>query len=392
MTDHGSGRAEQAVSHCASDLRAAIGISTGSAAAFTIVKEYVRSRRQSTSEALVPLHHPPGDALRVDFVVAVVELGGRREKVAFFCPDLAAFQRRVRPEEDPRGDWRSAFMDGQGSVFDIPTTRSAADRASMTTRRLTVARLCLGCAAGVGARPAFTQLQAHVPVRGTFSEFARQGQRQGQGRGPGEDCMATVDGARIPMVHGLSVLIERHARADALSGSTRWRQREKAAALKAEGDAKRDLPAVRFEACEHVPGQISSRALSALPAEGLLGAGCERQQDGHGEGLCRPGRDRARRRYRRPPSALRCRHQRRQRPSCTILSLLEKKPGALDQAAPLRGCKQFFDPAFDTHAPPPRVLSSIRACCVRALNGHPGAAPVWRLRGTAGGKSRYATR
>ena len=49
-----------------------------------IVKDYVLSRRQSTREAFVPLHHPPGHA-QVDFGEAVVELQGRREKVAFFC-------------------------------------------------------------------------------------------------------------------------------------------------------------------------------------------------------------------------------------------------------------------------------------------------------------------
>ena len=40
-----------------------------------IVKDYVRARRQSTREAFVPLHHPPGHA-QVDFGEAVVEVGG----------------------------------------------------------------------------------------------------------------------------------------------------------------------------------------------------------------------------------------------------------------------------------------------------------------------------
>ena len=51
---------------------------------YTIVKDYVRARRQSTREAFVPLHHLPGHA-QVDFDEAVVEVGVRREKVAFFC-------------------------------------------------------------------------------------------------------------------------------------------------------------------------------------------------------------------------------------------------------------------------------------------------------------------
>ena len=56
----------------------------GFSGGYTIVKDYVRARRQSTREAFVPLHHPPGHA-QVDFGEAVVEVGGRREKVAFFC-------------------------------------------------------------------------------------------------------------------------------------------------------------------------------------------------------------------------------------------------------------------------------------------------------------------
>ena len=38
----------------------------GFTGSYTIVKDYVRSRRQSTREAFVPLHHPPGHA-QVDF-------------------------------------------------------------------------------------------------------------------------------------------------------------------------------------------------------------------------------------------------------------------------------------------------------------------------------------
>ena len=64
-------------------LRDAHGFTGG----YTIVKDYVRSRRQSTREAFVPLHHPPCHA-QVDFGEAVVELRGQREKVAFFCPIL----------------------------------------------------------------------------------------------------------------------------------------------------------------------------------------------------------------------------------------------------------------------------------------------------------------
>ena len=47
---------------------------------YTIVKDYVRARRQSTREAFVPLHHPPGHA-QVDFGEAVVEVGAGGRKL-----------------------------------------------------------------------------------------------------------------------------------------------------------------------------------------------------------------------------------------------------------------------------------------------------------------------
>ncbi|GEM_PF-1678788 len=45
----------------------------GFSGGYAIVKDYVRARRQSTREAFVPLHHPPGHA-QVDFGAPV----GRR--------------------------------------------------------------------------------------------------------------------------------------------------------------------------------------------------------------------------------------------------------------------------------------------------------------------------
>ena len=107
--------------------------------------------------------------------------------------------------------------------------------------------------AAAGAYPGIA-LSVSRPVRP-----ARQEQRQGQGRGPGEDGTAPFM-VPIPKVHDLSVLNERLLarwleRLDALEAG------EQAAALPADLDALRDLPAVPFEACEHMPGQVSSTAL-----------------------------------------------------------------------------------------------------------------------------------
>ena len=105
---------------------------------------------------------------------------------------------------------------------------------------------------------AFTHLQSHYLFRDRFG-------RPGKGNDKGK-VEALVKTARrrfmvpIPKVHDLSVLNERLMarcleRLDALEAGDR------ATALLGDLDALRDLPAVPFEACEHVPGQISSTAL-----------------------------------------------------------------------------------------------------------------------------------
>ena len=218
---------------------------------YTIVKDYVRARRQSTREAFVPLHHPPGHA-QVDFGEAVVEVGGRREKVAFFClilPHSNVWFVKAYPRETTE-----AFLDGHVSAFAFLGGLPRSILYDNTT--LAVARIL-----GDGTRrrtQAFTHLQSHYLFRDRFG-------RPGKGNDKGK-VEALVKTARrrfmvpIPKVHDLSVLNQRLLarcleRLDALEAGGQ------AAALLADLDALRDLPAVPFEACEHVPGQISSTAL-----------------------------------------------------------------------------------------------------------------------------------
>ena len=308
---------------------------------YTIVKDYVRARRQSTREAFVPLHHPPGHA-QVDFGEAVVEVGGRREKVAFFClilPHSNVWFVKAYPRETTE-----AFLDGHVSAFAFLGGVPRSILYDNTT--LAVARIL-----GDGTRrrtQAFTHLQSHYLFRDRFG-------RPGKGNDKGK-VEALVKTARrrfmvpIPKVHDLSVLNERLLarcleRLDALEAGGQ------AAALLADLEALRDLPAVPFEACEHVPGQISSHGPGALPAGGLLGAGGARPQEGHGEGLCRPGRDRARRRDRRPPSALLCPRRRRLRPVALPVAAGEEagRPGPGGAAAGMEARS-----GLRHAAPPPR--------------------------------------
>ena len=267
---------------------------------------------------------------------AVVEVGGRREKVAFFClilPHSNLWFVKAYPRETTE-----AFLDGHVSAFAFLGGVPRSILYDNTT--LAVARIL-----GDGTRrrtQAFTHLQSHYLFRDRFG-------RPGKGNDKGK-VEALVKTARrrfmvpIPKVHDLSVLNERLMarcleRLDALGGRRPGdgivgRPRRLA---RFPGFSLRGLRACAGPDLVHGPG--------ALPAGGLLGADGARPQEGHGEGLCRPGRDRARRRDRRPPSALLCPRRRHLRPAALSVAAGEK-PGALDQAAPLRGWK--LDPAFDT--------------------------------------------
>ena len=335
---------------------------------YTIVKDYVRARRQSVREAFVPLHHPPGHA-QVDFGEAVVEVGGRREKVAFFClilPHSNVWFVKAYPRETTE-----AFLDGHVSAFAFLGGLPRSILYDNTT--LAVARIL-----GDGTRrrtQAFTHLQSHYLFRDRFG-------RPGKGNDKGK-VEALVKTARrrfmvpIPKVHDLSVLNERLLarcleRLDALEAGGQ------AAALLADLDALRDLPAVPFEACEHVPGQISSTALVRYRLVDYSAPAAHAHNEGHGEGLCRPGRDRARRRDRRPPSALLCPRRRRLRPAALSVAAGEEagRPGPGGGAAGMEA-----RPGLRHAASPPR--GALRAA--RQARIHPGAAPARRLPGTAGG-------
>ena len=78
------------------------------------MKHYVQGRRQSTRESFFTLHQVPGHA-QVDFGEAVVEVGGRRWKVAFFClilPHSNVSFVKAYPKE-----MTEAFLDVYVNVF-----------------------------------------------------------------------------------------------------------------------------------------------------------------------------------------------------------------------------------------------------------------------------------
>ena len=277
-----------------------------------IVKDYVRSRRQSTREAFVPLHHPPGHA-QVDFGEAVVEIGGLREKIAFFClilPHSDVWFVKAYPRETTE-----AFLDGHVSAFAFLGGVPLSVLYDNTT--LAVARIL-----GDGERQptrAFTHLQSHYLFRDRFG-------RPGKGNDKGKALVKTARRkfmVPIPKVPDLEALNDR-LMAHCLERLGTLEQGDKAVALIADLDALRDLPGVPFEACERVPGRVSSTAQVRYRLVDDAGAGGSRPQEGDDQGLCRPGRGRARRRDHRPPPALLCPRRRGLRPAALSLAAGEE--------------------------------------------------------------------
>ena len=307
----------------------------GFSGGYTIVKDYVRSRRQSTREAFVPLHHPPGHA-QVDFGEAVVELRGCREKVAFFClilPHSNVWFVKAYPRETTE-----AFLDGHVSAFAFLGGIPRSILYDNTT--LAVARIL-----GDGTRrrtQAFSHLQSHYLFRDRFG-------RPGKGNDKGK-VEALVKTARrkfmvpIPKLHDLDTLNER-LMARCLERLDALEEGEQAVALLADLEALRTLPASPFEACEHMPGQVSSTALVRYRLVDYSAP----TMHAHKKVMVKGYVDRVEIAL---GAEIVARHRRSYVRGDVVydplhyLSLLEKKPGALDQAAPLRGWK--LDPAFDT--------------------------------------------
>lgn len=86
----------------------------GYSGGYTIVKDYVRKVRLRSREMFVPLNHPPGHA-QADFGEALAVIGGVEMKIHFFCVDVPQSDDlfvKAYPAEN-----MEAFCDGHNSAF-----------------------------------------------------------------------------------------------------------------------------------------------------------------------------------------------------------------------------------------------------------------------------------
>ena len=296
---------------------------------YTVVKDHVRIERGRGRETFVPLAHPPGHA-QVDFGEAVGEIGGVRQKIHFFCMDLpqsdACFVKGYTAETT------EAFLDGHVSAFaffgGVPLS------ILYDNLKIAVAKIC-----GDGKRErtrAFTELVSHYLFK---DRFGRPGKGNDKGKVEG-----LVKYARANFMTPIPVAASYEVFNAQLIERCRGRQSERAGRhaetigvrLAADTAALRELPAVPLEPCEKRAARVSSTALVRYRGNDYSTPTAYEFQEVMVKGfveevviLCR-GEEIARhpRSYGQGVFVSNPLH---------YLALIETKPNALDQAAPLQG-------------------------------------------------------
>ncbi len=296
---------------------------------YTVVKDYVRIARARGRETFVPLSHPPGHA-QVDFGEAVGVIGGIRRKIHFFCLDLpqsdACFVKAYPAETT------EAFLDGHVSAFaffgGVPLS------VLYDNLKIAVAKIC-----GDGKRErtrAFTEMVSHYLFR---DRFGRPGKGNDKGKVEG-----LVKYARSNFMTPIPTVASFDDLNALLADRCRARQAERAGRhaetigerLAADLEVFRDLPTVPLEPCEKRAARVSSTALVRYRGNDYSVPTRHGFQEVVVKGfvdqvviLC-AGEEIAR-------------HQRSYGSGIFVfeplhyLALIETKPNALDQAAPLQG-------------------------------------------------------
>lgn len=306
-------------------LRAEHGFGGG----YTAVKDYVRQRRAAVREVFVPLVHPPGHA-QVDFGEAVAVIGGVERKIHFFCLDLphsdACFVKAYPAER------LEAFCDGHNAAFAF--LGGVPQSILYDNTKLAVARI-----RGDGTRErtrGFAELRSHYLF---LDRFGRPGKGNDKGKVEGLVGYARrnflVPVPRVESFAALNAHLERRC-LDRLDHRVRGHAESIGERLERDLSALQPRPAAPYEACDRKAGRVSALSLVrydrndySVPTayghravlvrgyveEVLIACGAEV--------IARHPRSYAREDFIFEP--------------LHYLALLERKVGALDQAAPLQG-------------------------------------------------------
>ena len=292
---------------------------------YTRVKDYVREHRRQTKEMFVPLSHPPGHA-QCDFGEALVVIGGAEQKAHCFVIDLPHSDGccvKAYPAETTE-----AFLAGHVSAFAF--LGGVPQGILYDNTRLAVAKI-LGDGRRQGTR-AFTELQSHYLFEDRFG-------RPGKGK---------VEGLVGYMRRNFLVSVPSFESFDALNAYLEQRCLERMDAqlrghtetigqrMERDLDALLPLPPVAYDACDKQASRVSSLSLVRYRTNDYSVPVAY----GHRDVLVRGYVDQV---VISCGSEVIARHPRSYERDDFVynpihyLPLLERKPGALDQAAPLQG-------------------------------------------------------
>jgi len=301
----------------------------GFAGGLTIVKDYVHDQRLRQREVFVPLSHVPGHA-QVDFGEGLAEIDGVERKIHYFAMDLphsdASFV-QAYPEETSE-----AFCAGHAAAFDF--FGGVPNSILYDNTKLAVARIL-----GDGRRQrtrVFSELQSHYLFE---DRFGRPG--KGNDKGKVEGLVGWIRrNYLVPMPRAVSLAALNATLIDNCRGrlGDRLRGHSETIGERLIRDlaAFNDLPATPYDACEKMPGRVSSLSLVRYRSTDYSVPTAY----GHRDVLIRGYVDqvviscgaeiiaRHARSYEREDFVFEPLH---------YLALLEQKTGALDQAAPLAG-------------------------------------------------------
>jgi transposase len=296
---------------------------------YTIVKDYVRGEQLRTREMFVPLTHAPGEA-QVDFGEALVVIAGVEQKAHYLAMDM--------PHSDDcfvvafPAETTEAFLEGHVRAFayfgGVPT------RILYDNTKIAVAKILGG--EERKKTKAFSELQSYYLFADKFGRPAK-----GNDKGKVEGLVGySRRNFMVPIPHASSwEELNAHLEADC----RKRRERRLRGHTETIGERfERDravllpLPAAPYEACEKISARVSSLSLVRYRANDYSVP----TEYGHRqvwvkgyvhEVVIACG------------SEVIARHQRSYEREAVVfdplhyLALLEQKPRALDQAAPLAG-------------------------------------------------------
>ena len=296
---------------------------------YTIVKDYVREHRRQTREMFVPLSHAPGHA-QCDFGEALVIIGGVQQKAHCFVIDLPHSDGcyvKAYPSETTE-----AFLDGHVSAFAF--LGGMPQSILYDNTKLAVARIL-----GDGKRQrtrAFTELQSHYLFE---DRFGRPGKGNDKGKVEGLVGYARrnflVPIPSFESFDALNAYLERRC-LERMDARLRGHTESIGQRMERDLDALLPLPPVAYDACDKQAGRVSSLSLVRYKTDDYSVP----VAFGYRDVLVRGYVDEV---VISCGSEVIAKHPRSYERDDFVydpihyLRLLERKTGALDQAAPLQG-------------------------------------------------------